>query len=82
MLKEEKIPQLTKNEKLSPTECVVYTVKEAMEDTKGFLFNFQLEGQFEKTTYCVSVLVFLYNVSPADVCKCGEICQNHFVKDL
>lgn len=54
-LKEKEIPQLPKKDKPGPTEC---TVREAMEDTKGFLFNSQLEGQFEKTTYCVSVLVF------------------------
>lgn len=58
MLKEEKVPQLTKNENLSPTECIARTVREAVEDTKAFLFNSQLEGQFEKTAYCISVLVF------------------------
>lgn len=78
VLKEEEI-LYKKNEKLSPTECMASAMTEAAEDTKGILFNFQLEGQFEQTTHCASVKKY-FPISPENACMCGDICHNHFPK--
>lgn len=49
-----------------------------MEDTKGFLFSSQLEGQFQQTI-CFCEIVFPY-LTRGCALTCGGICQDHFVK--
>lgn len=80
VLKEEEILWSTKKWEAESYWMHGIWMREVAEDTKGILFNSQLEGRFERTTHCALWRSQYFPISPESVCMCGDVCQKHFPK--